>query len=127
MTSPANDEILVQLPVYFLFRSVAEVAGKPGFSGSLVLTVDGKRMLALFTDNDLATRFAGAAGLTGAVIGQFGAPADLLSYLDDQRAGGVELIAVDPGAVEQKTRYGSLADAIDAIRRGGRWKVASPG
>jgi hypothetical protein len=57
-----------------------------------------------------------------------GSPAvELLSYLDDQRAGGVELIAVDPVAVGQMTRYGSLADAIDAIRRGVKWKVASPG
>jgi hypothetical protein len=114
-------EFLVQFPVRVLVEktTVETSTGKVSVRGVMSVTAGEKVAVALFTDHDLAVRFARDRGLPDAQIGAFDDPIDFGYFLQEQQKGGFTHVCVDPkNVISHSTMVPmdevltSLADAI---------------
>jgi hypothetical protein len=91
-------EFLVQFPVRVLVEktTVETSTGKVSVRGVMSVTAGEKVAVALFTDHDLAVRFARDRGLPDAQVGAFDDPIDFGYFLQEQKKGGFTHVCVDP-------------------------------
>jgi hypothetical protein len=115
-------EFLVQFPVRVLVEktTVETTTGKVSVRGVMSVTAGEKVAVALFTDHNLAVRFAHDRGLHDAQIGAFDDPIDFGYFLQEQKKGGFTHVCVDPKNVASHSTMipidevlTSLADAIE--------------
>lgn len=114
-------EILVQFPVRVLVEKTAveTSTGKVSVRGVMSLTAGEKVAVALFTDHDLAVRFAHDRRVPDAQIGAFDDPIDFGYFLQEQKKGGFTDVCIDPQNIASHSTMipidevlTSLADAI---------------
>jgi hypothetical protein len=116
---------MVEFPVQFPVRVLVEkttvetTTGKVSVRGVMSVTAGEKVAVALFTDHNLAVRFARDRGLPDAQIGAFDDPIDFGYFLQEQKKGGFTDVCVDPKNVASHSTMipidevlTSLADAI---------------
>ena len=91
-------ECLVQFPVRVLVEktTVETSTGKVSVRGVMAVAAGEKVAVALFTDHDLAVRFARDRQLPDAQVGAFDDPIDFGYFLQEQQKGGFTHICVDP-------------------------------
>jgi hypothetical protein len=116
-------EFLVQFPVRVLVEkaTVETSTGKVSVRGVMSVSAGEKVAVALFTDHDLAVRFARDRGLPDAQIGAFDDPIDFGYFLQEQTKGGFTHVCVDPKNIVGHTPMfpidEALASLAEAIRK----------
>jgi len=91
-------EVLVQFPVRVLVEqaTVDPNTEKVSVHGVMSVEAEGKIAVAVFTDHDLAVRYARENGFPNAQVGVFEDPIDFGYFLQVQKSDGFTHICIDP-------------------------------
>jgi hypothetical protein len=110
-------DFLVQFPVRVLVEKTAveTSTGKVSVRGVMAVTVDEKVAVALFTDHDLAVRFARDRRLHDAQIGAFDDPIDFGYFLQEQQKGGFTHVCVDPKNLISQSMMVPIAEVLTSL------------